>query len=104
MRTSFLFIIIFLGCTTGYAQLHTKDFTIVLPAQKIHNSLYNTIVLVDSRSDTSSLGTAQTGVFNRKASVIATPALRTQLTGVLNALTDSTAQNGELLLQVRELN
>ena len=66
--------------------------------------MYNTIQYLDSRQDTTNMGIVQLGVFNNKARVVPRIPFSRQLTILLNALTDSTAQNGRLLLQLKQLN
>ena len=87
-----------------FAQDRTEDFIISLPEQKVQGSLYKTISFIDSRYDTSSMGIVQLGAFNRKAKVVPKIHLSAQLISVLNSLTDSSAQNGELLFQLRQFN
>jgi hypothetical protein len=87
----------------GAAQNAIQDFTINLPAAKITNSLYKTVRLVDVRTDPQNLGIVQLGAFNRKARVVTEVPLSEQLSKVMAALTDSTAQEGELFLLLRQL-
>src|SRR5262245_4098183 len=84
-------------CTNLLAQNRTEDFMITLPEQKITGSLYKTISYLDSRYDTSHMGIVQLGAFNKKARVVPKTHFSVQLQQVLNALTDSTAKEGELL-------
>jgi hypothetical protein len=48
------------------------------------------------------MGIVQLGAFNNKAKVISKVPLSVQLKNVMQSLTDSTAKNGELLLQLRQ--
>src|SRR5689334_3925025 len=91
-------------CTATFAQRATEDYTITLPEQKISNSLYRNISYLDSRYDTSNMGIVQLGAFNRKARVIPKVPFSMQLTTVLQAMTDSSAKDGELLFQLRQFN
>jgi len=84
-----------------YAQ-HTEDFEMALSNAKVPGSLYNTVKVLDSRLDTTNLGVIQTGAFNRKTKVIPSIPLSKQFSGLLNSLIDQTAQQGELLLQLRQ--
>jgi uncharacterized protein with FMN-binding domain len=86
-----------------FAQRTTEDFQISLPDQVISNSLYKTISYLDSRFDTTHMGIVQLGAFNRKARVVPKTSFSTQLTNVMNTITDSTSRNGELLFQLRQL-
>ena len=87
-----------------FAQNPTRNFEINLPEYKIQNSLYHTISYLDSRIDTTHMGIVQLGAFNRKAKVIAKTPLSKQLENVIQSLTDSTATENELLLQLRQFN
>ena len=84
------------------AQNLKKEFVLDLPKLKVQNSLYNSIELIDSRTDTSNFGVVQLGLFNRKAKVVAQKQFLLQLQSVMNALTDTTAKEGKLLLQLRQ--
>ena len=88
----------------AFSQRVTEDFKITLPDQKIHGSLYKIIKFIDSRYDTSNYGIVQLGAFNRKARVVPEIPVSLQLSLVLDALTDSSAADGELLLQVNQFN
>jgi hypothetical protein len=86
------------------AQSRSEGFELILPEQKVQNSLYNAIKYLDSRYDTTQMGIVQLGAFNKKAKVVAKTPIATQLTGVLNSLVDTTrAKEGELLFQLRQL-
>ncbi|HTB52822.1 MAG TPA: hypothetical protein VK718_08600 [Ferruginibacter sp.] len=98
-----LVIFLFIISVNGIAQTHAPDFIIDMPTVKVPNSLYNTIQYIDLRPD-SSFGFLQAGTFNRKTNVVVTIPLATQLSNLLHALTDSTAKNGELLLQINRCN
>ncbi|MEO6731828.1 MAG: hypothetical protein ABIN01_11485 [Ferruginibacter sp.] len=105
MKKFFLAAVYLLSCSPFlFAQGSTEDFEISLPEQKIENSFYRTIQCIDSRFDTTNMGIVQLGLFNRKTLVRPVIPFCTQLTSVMNALIDSTAKEGELLLQVRQLN
>jgi hypothetical protein len=84
------------------AQAQTEAFKIPLPYNKKANSLYNSIKLLDIRSDTTDFGFVQKGALNRSVSIVAEPSLQTQLNDVMKALIDNPAQEGELLLVLRQ--
>jgi len=88
---------------TLFSQNLTKDFKISLPEHKIQKSCYSSIDYIDSRIDTLKMGIIQRGAFNRKAKVISKVPLSIQLKNVMHSLTDSSANNGELLFQLRQL-
>ncbi|MEO6721526.1 MAG: hypothetical protein ABIN67_14250 [Ferruginibacter sp.] len=89
---------------TLFSQSRNEDFEITLPEQRIEHSLYNKISYLDSRIDTTNMGIVQLGAFNRKAKVVPKVPFSEQMRKVLGALTDSTAGNGNLLLQLRQFN
>jgi hypothetical protein len=90
-------------CFSVFAQGKTHSFEISLPEKKVSNSLYNSIRLLDVREDTTQMGIVQKGAFNAKAKVVAAKPLVSQIAAVMNALIDSSAQDHELLFQLRQL-
>lgn len=98
-------IIIFLNIlsTCVSAQEHKEDFELPISELKISNSLYNVVKVLDSRTDSTNMGIIQTGAFNRKAKVLAKRPLSVQFSEALKSMTDQSAQQGELLLQIRQL-
>ena len=87
-----------------FGQSKTEDFELGSPGPKVQNSNYNSITLLDSRKDTSSLGIVQLGAFNRKARVIPKTPFSRQLKILVDSLTDPTASSGRLLLQLKQFN
>ena len=69
---------------------------------KVRNSLYNKISFLDSREDTSMIGTAGVGLLNKQAMIKLRMPFLMQIRNLLDSLTDSTAANGELLFQLRD--
>ena len=103
----FRLLLVCIFTTTFYGSANAQkieEFSLILPQYKVSNSLYNSIIFIDSRKDTATLGIIQTGAFNRQALVVAKDGLGGQIKNVLAALTDSTAQNNQLLLQLRLYN
>jgi hypothetical protein len=102
MRTSFLTLcFLLLSAKDLFAQDLTKNFEIVLPKNKVENSLYKTIGFLDSRKGYKEIGVVDIGLLrNNEAKLVLKAPFDQQLTAVLNALTDSTAQDGELLFQL----
>ena len=99
------FLLIFLlgvGAKT-YAQRLTEEFTIKIPEKIVANSLYDSLHLVDLRDDTLHMGIVQKGAFNRKARVVAEPALGIQMAGLVKNLTDATARHGQLEIVLRQM-
>lgn len=84
------------------AQNTNNVFEIALPEAKIKNSLYNTLNVLDSRLDTTHFGIVQLGAFNRKTEVKISTPIEVQLQKAFHHQLDSTAQNGELLFQIRQ--
>lgn len=87
-----------------HAQSATENFLISAPSIKTSNSLYRIVRLVDARADKRNFGIVQLGAFNKKARVITDTPLDLQLSHVMEAMTDSTAQKGELILLLRQFN
>lgn len=98
-----LYSLLLLSCLSSFAQNRKRDFAIILAEQRISNSLYNRIILVDGRFDTSHMGIVQLGAFNARAKVIPEVPFPVQLQNVLDALVDSSAGNGGLLLHLHQL-
>ncbi len=103
MKNILLLLTAFVLAAEAGAQSATEPFSIAPPTEKIANSLYKTIRVVDVRPDPQNLGIVQLGAFNRKARVVTETPLADQVSGLLAALTDSTAQAGELFLLLRQL-
>ena len=97
-----ILIILFFTIQYCYCQQKKEVFHLSLSVKKIANSLYNTLYFIDARSDTA-MGLVQVGAFNRVARVVATVPFSEQLNNVMHSLIDTTAQNGKLLFQLREL-
>jgi len=95
-------LILLIHVHTSKGQSKTADFEITLPTGKTSHSLYRTIRMMDSRLDTTYMGIVQLGMFNTRARVVPKTAFARQLQNVLNSLNDSTAGDGELLLQLRQ--
>jgi len=84
-----------------YAQNIAREFEIPLPGYKVSNSLYKTIRTVDSRIGDTSIGIVNYGALrNIDAKLVMKSSLGSQLSNVLDDLTDATAKNGELLFQL----
>lgn len=86
-----------------FAQEPTKNFELPEPGYQIQHSHYKTISFIDSRPDTTQMGTVQVGALNKKANVICEVPLTTQLNRLMQALTDASADSGQLVLQIRQL-
>nr|WP_315025757.1 hypothetical protein [uncultured Chryseobacterium sp.] len=92
-----------LSDTSYGAQKRTEPFSIILPKEKIDKSYYKTIKLIDRRTDTTSLGSIQKGLLNTPAKLVAASDLSDQFQSVLNSLNDENAENGTLVLYLRQL-
>jgi hypothetical protein len=86
----------------AYAQ-SVENYDFRLPNYKITNSLYNKINLIDVRIDSTNMGIIQTGLANKKATVINKTPLSTQLYKILSSLIDNTAKEKELTLVLKKL-
>ncbi|OCA80247.1 hypothetical protein BBH99_16190 [Chryseobacterium contaminans] len=85
------------------AQKQREEFTIGLPTKKLDKSYYKTIKLLDRRIDTTSLGTVRKGLLNNPANLFASQPLSNQFQDVLNNLNGENAENGTLVLYLRQL-
>ncbi|WP_160135863.1 hypothetical protein [Chryseobacterium sp. c4a] len=86
------------------AQKSPEEFTITLPTKKLDKSYYKTIKLIDRRTDTTSLGTVRTGLLNTPTNLLAATPLSDQFQSVLSSLNGEHAENGTLVLYLRQLN
>ena len=77
-------------------------FDMTMPQKMISNSLYNELVILNSRTDTGSLGMVHVGLMNKATNVITKRSLADQIKTVFNASIDSSAKEGSLLLQLRQ--
>ncbi len=84
------------------AQGKKKEFELLVPNHIISNSLYRSIGFIDSRDDTTNLGSVQTGALNHPTKVIAKIPLAIQVSKLLDSLISPNAKDGALLLQVRK--
>ncbi len=81
----------------------TLRFEIVYPPAKVTGSLYKNIRVLDQRADTGSLGTIVTNTEFDQIILLKHP-LEQQMGNMMAAMTDSTANNGKLLLQLKRFN
>ena len=99
----FTLFTLLLICSLVFSQNRTEDFQVILPETKVANSLYKTIKLIDARTDSTNLGIVQKGVFNAKARVVPTVPLAKQIQSVLDATNGANAENGEMVLYLKQL-
>ncbi|MDM1554179.1 MULTISPECIES: hypothetical protein [Chryseobacterium] len=85
------------------AQKKREEFSISLPAKKLDKSYYKTIKLFDRRVDTTFLGTVRKGLLNNPANLFAAQPLSDQFQNVLNSLNGENAENGTLVVYLRQL-
>ncbi|SDJ50632.1 hypothetical protein [Chryseobacterium jejuense] len=85
------------------AQKQPEQFTISLPTKKLDKSYYKTIKVFDRRIDTTSLGTVRKGLLNNPVNLVASKPLSDQFQEVLNNLNGENAENGTLVLYLRQL-
>jgi len=95
MKKVLLFLLFIASVAPVLAQLYPEDFVIPAADQKIPNSLYNNIFFLDSRP--------VDGMLRKPKQVTSLPFIY-QVRKLLKSLTDSTAKDGELLLQLRLFN
>jgi hypothetical protein len=100
LKSSFVIVIFLTFFHISVKAQSTEKLTFLLPQNKVTNSLYNKMTLVDLRPDTSNMGIVQTGAFNKKATVVTKAPLNIQLDNILASLIDNTAKSQELVLQL----
>ena len=70
---------------------------------RVSNSLYNSLVVLDYRADTTSMGFIYTGMSELFTRVRPATPVSNQYKALFNTAIDSTATDGQLLLQIRRL-
>src|ERR1700733_3627584 len=94
----FIFFAFLLFFLRSFSQDATKNFELLLPTYKVHNSLYNKIGFLDSRSYKAQIGSISIGLLkNHDAKFVLKEPFENQLRSVLSKMIDSSAQEGELL-------
>ena len=82
----------------------TTPFELTAPEIKIQNSVYNKLIVLDSRIDTTSLGKVHKGILNQKTEVVPKRPMHQQIRDIFTGLIDTSAQTGIVLFQLRQLN
>ncbi len=99
----FAFIIGF-SLTRVAAQQPVRYFALTPPRQKVSGSLYRHIEFMDTRPDTTLIGPIQIGALNNiDARLVFRTPNPLQCQQLIDSLVDSTAKDGTLLLQIRDL-
>jgi hypothetical protein len=101
MYKFFTFPLLLLLISEALHAQNVAKYEMQIPAANVKGSLYNSLKFIDSRIDTTSLGQVQTGAFNKDTKVVPGKPLAVQFATIFKALTDSSVNNGELLLQLR---
>lgn len=108
MKTSFLLLLLTFFVFSLNAQQYQqypeqfRDFTLKSKIQKVENSLYNKIKIIDLRKDTLRLGQGQFGLLNKKLTLTPKPSLAVQSSGVVAQAIGENSKNGELALFIRK--
>jgi hypothetical protein len=84
-----------------YAQ-HDKQFKLIPFETKISDSRYNSLHVIDSRTDKSNLGLIRVGAFDRKTKLTTDTSLSVQLSKWFNANIDQKTGSGKLVLHLRQ--
>ena len=104
-RTATSLALLFFLTKGLFGQDLVREFELFPPKYKIHNSLYNKIDFLDSRGDSSRIGIVLAGLLkNHDAKFILKTPFLPQVQRLMNALTDSSAAEGELLFQLKQFN
>ena len=104
MKKLILTVFIFLSAPLVICaqKIRKDDFQMALPKQKTQNSLYSSMRFIDARYDTTSVGIIQRGALNLWVKLVTRQPLKEQVESSFMALTDSTANAGELILIMRQ--
>lgn len=103
MKKYFAGILCALGLSlTAHSQNILDNLELSFPLFKVSNSLYNKIGVIDSRAYPAAVGTVEEGVVaGQEEQIVFKTPVAPQLTGLLKALIDNTAHDGELLFQLK---
>jgi hypothetical protein len=86
------------------AQGKKEAFELAAPQKRVSAALYNSIRLVDIRTDPDNYGVVQIGAFGKTTSVVIESPLEEQLKKMLRTMIFSSQKDGELVLVLRHLN
>jgi len=104
--TRYLFTALILSLFVGdaAAQQPVRYFELTPPKHKVRASLYRHIEFMDSRPDTLLIGPIEIGQLNNiDARLVFKKPIQPQLQRVIDSLDDTTAQDGTLLFQLRDI-
>lgn len=101
MRVIKFYIIFNLVFFANLFSQNNEDFDLKIPDNKIENSNYNSIRLLDIRSDTTNMGFVYGNAFKNTLLVQPTLPLSFQIQNLIKDIPNS--KEGELLLQIRKL-
>jgi hypothetical protein len=103
MNKFFLCTLFIVLCYLNLNAQKVYKFSLSPVQTRVSNSLYNSLAVLDYRVDTTSMGVIQPGMLARYAKVVPAIPISSQYKTLFNAVVDSTAANGQLLLQIRRL-
>jgi hypothetical protein len=103
MLTCIAFFYIPLVSAQSRAQDIVHPFELSWPTYKVAGSLYNSIDFIDSRVYTTSIGIIGDGLLpNQQEKIIFKEPILPQLTGLMQVLTDNSAKEGTIVLQLKK--
>ncbi len=98
-----LILLLFIICMMEmHGQSRAEDFEIKASKKRYPNALYNSIGLVDSRSNKSHFGHIKDANYGSVPIIAASP-LKVQIQSSIQSMIDSTAKSGALLLELIKL-
>jgi hypothetical protein len=103
MKNSLGTLLIFFVITVKSFSQDFKEYKIEPSLTQIPGSLYNSIRFADTRVDSSNMGIVQRGLMNAHVMVNTKIPLSKQLHDYMTSVIDSSAKDGELLLQLRHI-
>lgn len=80
-----------------------SPFELIMPDTVVEKSLYNKIECLDELSDRPGFGYITTTIFSARSLVVDQVPIQIQLDTLMRRITDETAQNNTILLQLRDL-
>jgi hypothetical protein len=84
-----------------FSQIKKEPFQFNFPENLANKSLYNSINVIDSRDDTSSVGVLQRGLLNVQNLQVPEPTIQKQIIDYFKTIIDNDAKEGSLLLNIR---
>ncbi len=102
MKIYIYLVLILLSIININGQTKTEEFEIKPSKKRFSNALYNKILYYDNRGNKSNFGILKIGNNNSEAIVRPKYPMEEQIFNLFNSLIDSSAKNGQLLLEIKK--